>query len=639
MLNKIEINNVFAHKKTSISFEKGLTRLHGANEAGKSQVFEMVRWGLFGNKALRTSPDDYKGGSVELTFLKDYRVHRTTGNAVLYKDDEIIARSTTAVNKKIIELVGYGLKTYDNVNSINQNEVEKLTSMGLPERKKFLDELIGAAEIDKLIADYKAELTTQTAEINALEGLVTRLTAPAMPKGLRPLELIQKAQAEADEKVTQIRIQEKSVEVLDRQLQQAIALPDPMPDQTAAQLTKLLELAEKLEDDQQKARKEYPQIARLVEAGAPRGIDVKGLADDVVTLLAAKEVRKPKFTREEIAENLAKHKANDAFDKVTKLRVELESYTSCPRCGLSFEKEAEETTAKINELLTIARPYKGLPSREALAEASTDNDSYSMALNAVMGVSSKYANFFSEHVAFNQGTYERIYDILGSDKVNIATANRSLNAKREKERIATIEHELNNEKSKLQALDSQKVVAHIIELRQERASRDQYDMELRHYDEQAKRNAEIVTKVEAKKKDKEETATVVKALQGFKYYINTYFLPSVGKAASAMLVTMTNGKRKKISITDKFEIDVDGKKVEALSGSTKAIVNIALRFALQFVLTKNTFSVFMADEVDGSFDDNRAKYLNECMVGMTDHIDQVIVISHKPITATHNIKL
>jgi DNA repair exonuclease SbcCD ATPase subunit len=131
----------------------------------------------------------------------------------------------------------------------------------------------------------------------------------------------------------------------------------------------------------------------------------------------------------------------------------------------------------------------------------------------------------------------------------------------------------------------------------------------------------------------------VKALQGFKYYINTYFLPSVGRAASAMLVTMTNGKRKKISITDKFEIDVDGRKVEALSGSTKAIVNIALRFALQFVLTKNTFSVFMADEVDGSFDDNRAKYLNECMIGMTEHLDQVIVISHKPITAQHNIKL
>lgn len=638
MLNKIVIKDVFAHKNTTINFEKGLTRLHGANEAGKSQVFEMIRWGLFGNKALRTSPDDYKGGSVELTFLKDYRVLRTSGNAVLYKDDEVIARSTTAVNKKIIELIGYGLKTYDNVNSINQNEVEKLTSMGLPERKKFLDELIGAAEIDKLIADYKAELTAADAEIKALDGLISNITMPKPPKGLRPLELIQKDQAAGDEKVTQIRIQENSVEVLERQLKQAMALPDPLPNKSAGELQTLLDEAEKLDKEQREARVGYPMIARLVDSGA-KNIDVKALKDDVFTVINSRNVRKPKFNRGEVKENLEKHKANEAFDKVTRLRVELESYTSCPRCGLSFEDEAARVTAEINQLLAIARPYKGLPSKEALAEALLENDAQDYAINAVAMVTSKYAQMFSEYVDFSQEVYDRIYGILTREGVNISEANRSLSAKREKARIENLEHELNNEKTKLLALDSAKVAAHILELRQERAARDQYDLEVRHYDEQAKRNAEIVSKIETKKKDRDETAAVVKALQGFKYYINTYFLPSVGKAASAMLVTMTNGKRKKISITDKFDIDVDGKKVEALSGSTKAIVNIALRFALQFVLTKNTFSVFMADEVDGSFDDNRAKYLNECMVGMTDHIDQVIVISHKPITAQHTIKL
>lgn len=638
MLNKIVIKNVFAHKDTTINFEKGLTRLHGANEAGKSQVFEMIRWALFGNKALRTSPDDYKGGSVELTFFKDYKVHRTSGNAVLYKNDEVIARSTTAVNKKIIELVGYGLKTYDNVNSINQNEVEKLTSMGLPERKKFLDELIGAAEIDKLIADYKAELTAYDAEIRALEGLVSKVTAPAMPKGLRPLELIQKDQAAADEQVTQIRLQENSVDVLERQLKQAIALPDPMPEVSAEELSDLLERAEKLEKEQKEARIQYPMIARIVDAGAG-DLDVSMLKEDVDIVLTARSIRKPKFTRDEVTSYAEKHKQNDAFLMVKKLREELETYQSCPRCGLSFEKEAAEVTEKINAHLTIARPYQGLPSRESLEEALADNFELEKITEALTNVESKYAHFFAGPVDFSQQTYERIAGILHAEGVSISTANRSLNAKREKARIANLEHDLNNEKTKLQALDSQKVAAHIMQLRQERAARDQYDLEVRHYEEQTKRNAEIVSKIEVRKKDREETANVVKALQGFKYYINTYFLPSVGKAASAMLITMTNGKRKKISITDKFEIDVDGRKVEALSGSTKAIVNIALRFALQFVLTKNTFSVFMADEVDGSFDDNRAKYLNECMVGMTDHIDQVIVISHKPITAEHNIKL
>lgn len=332
MLNKIVIKNVFAHKDTTINFEKGLTRLHGANEAGKSQVFEMIRWALFGNKALRTSPDDYKGGSVELTFLKDYKVHRTSGNAVLYKNDEVIARSTTAVNKKIIELVGYGLKTFDNVNSINQNEVEKLTSMGLPERKKFLDELIGAAEIDKLISEYKAELTSYDAEIRALDGLLSNVTAPTMPEGLRPLEIIQRDQAEADIKVTEIRVQQNSVEVLERQLKQAMALPDPMPEVSYEALSARLEEAEKLDKEQREARTGYPMIARLIDSGAGN-IDVEKLREDVATILTSRNARKPKFTRAEVQENLEKHKANEAFEKVTKLRVELESYTSCPLKG------------------------------------------------------------------------------------------------------------------------------------------------------------------------------------------------------------------------------------------------------------------------------------------------------------------
>lgn len=638
MLNKIVIKDVFAHKNTTINFETGLSRIHGANEAGKSQVFEMIRWALFGNKALRTAAEDYKGGSVELTFLKDYRVVRTAGNAVLHKDGEVIARSTAAVNKKIIELIGYGLKTFDNVNSINQSEVEKLTSMSLTDRKKFLDELIGAAEIDKLIADYKAEASSYDAEVKALSGLITTVTHPEMPEGLRPLEIIDRDQKALDVKVTEIRVQEKAVEMVEQMVKNTIILNDPMPNHSKADVEKLLKEGEEVEEARTIAIRNNPSIARLVDAGAGY-IDVPSLAADVELVLAARNQPRPRFTPMEVEEIKRKHKEQEAFEKVQQLRLELETYQSCPRCGLSFENEAAEVTEKINQLLPIARPHKGLASKEAVAESEEALRLLNEATDRMRSITSPYAQMFDRPVDFDQPTYDIVSSAIQQGGYNLKELRASLDVKTKMEARADLEKRLEEEKNKLSLLDVTGTVAQITTLRQERADRDQYDVAVKHYNDQKDRNAELETKIAERTASKEENAAVVKALQGFKYYINTYFLPSVGKAASAMLVTMTNGKRKKISITDKFEIDVDGRKVEALSGSTKAIVNIALRFALQFVLTKNAFSVFMADEVDGSFDDNRAKYLNECMVGMTDHISQVIVISHKPITAQHDIKL
>jgi hypothetical protein len=235
---------------------------------------------------------------------------------------------------------------------------------------------------------------------------VTNVTRPKAPEGLRPLEMIQKDQAEADEQVTQIRLQEKSVEVLERQLKNAITLPDPMPDTSADALVDLLERAEKLEAEQKKARIEYPMIARMVDAGAG-DLDVSMLKEDVEIVLNARSVRKPKFTRDEVESYTTKHEQNDAFIMVKKLREELETYQSCPRCGLSFEKEAAEVTEKINKHLAIARPHSGLPSREALEEALADNFELEKITEALTNVESKYAHFFSAPVDFSQQTYER----------------------------------------------------------------------------------------------------------------------------------------------------------------------------------------------------------------------------------------
>lgn len=635
MLNKIEIKNVFAHTDTVVTFDEGLTRIHGANERGKSQIFEMVRWALFGNKALRTSPDDYKGGSVKLTFNTDYVVNRTTGNATLHKGTELLARSTTAVNKKIIEIVGYGLKTFDNVNAIQQDEVQKLTKMKSEERKKFLDELIGAAQIDQLTAEYKAESQILDAEVKAIGSQIIDMREPTPPQSTLSVEEINSILDSKNKVVAEFQYRNADLDKLRGEVAKHMVMADFFPNLSVEDLEDKLNSVQQQQAAQKEARIMRPQAAKLYDAGAPRDLDIAEFTQQVAAVLAFRQVKRPQWSREDIDKLLSQHEANDKHQEVLRLKAELETYTRCP----GFEKEHAETVAKINAIVNDARPHTGLPSKEALEEAKADNDTYDKVRAEIQKVDSKYAEFMSMEVVMTQSEYEKAWDILNHPEEDIISLFQSIDAKKRKVDLDTKKKELEEKEKELAALDIDVLKGQISKLKEQLNERQRYDFALEQYAEGLVRNEALKKKLSDKKAEYTESVNVVKALQGFKYYINTYFLPSVSKAATAMLVTMTNAKWKKITITEKFEISVDGKQVEALSGSTKAIVNIALRFALQFVLTKNAFSVFMADEVDGSFDDNRAAYLNECMAGMTEHIGQVLVISHKGITAKNNIKL
>jgi hypothetical protein len=65
------------------------------------------------------------------------------------------------------------------------------------------------------------------------------------------------------------------------------------------------------------------------------------------------------------------------------------------------------------------------------------------------------------------------------------------------------------------------------------------------------------------------------------------------------------------SSTREFDVVVDGQRLDTLSGSGKAVANLALRLGLGQVLTNNVLSVFVGDEIDASMDEDRAKNLGE----------------------------
>src|SRR6266478_1401828 len=80
--------------KGELDFEKGMTAISGANESGKTMILEMVRYCLWGTKALRGTAADYKKLFATLSFdvkAVNYKVDRNNGNATLWKGNDKIA--------------------------------------------------------------------------------------------------------------------------------------------------------------------------------------------------------------------------------------------------------------------------------------------------------------------------------------------------------------------------------------------------------------------------------------------------------------------------------------------------------------------------------------------------------------------
>ena len=119
------------------------------------------------------------------------------------------------------------------------------------------------------------------------------------------------------------------------------------------------------------------------------------------------------------------------------------------------------------------------------------------------------------------------------------------------------------------------------------------------------------------------------ALADIRLKIKTYLTPSLSRVASMLLLEMTAGQRSKIVVDENFDVVVDGQRLETLSGSTKAVANLALRIGLGQVLTHRVASLFVGDEIDAAMDASRAASLHASIRRLTPRISQVMLVTHK----------
>lgn len=584
MLNKLTLKNCFVHQDATFEFHQGLTGITGANESGKSLVVEMIRYALFGSEALRGKSEDYRQVFVELEFSvgsDTYTVIRKGSKAEL--DGPRKATGTRPVNAAIIDLLGYDLKVFDVANACNQGDVEKLTDMRPAERKAMVDQTVGLNVLDKVISFCGEQGNALKREAAAFESALVKPTAPVKPEGYLPSEEID---------LTTVETEAREFFQLQGLLATHPAAPcEPEPIDLPS-LTDLRSLQEKRDNilqemDELEARasrldsEEYTeeQLAAFETQWGQRSLwlQKKELLDQ-----GENECPSCGHTWPLAGSQLDEYKGINQVDEPEMSRREI-----------SLHRERLGNNAKIqtaaDEICDLAELLRGYPDQSDSLQARRDYDAKVKTFEAA-----KCAyDDFNEHLATRQARFEE----LEGAEARLSLWQTKYSTARDYERDLA-----------------------------------RYNSDVALYEEALQKHALI-----SEKSDKFLAART--AVQELKTRVKQHLLPPLNKVASQLLNQMTGGERFSVDVDPDFNINIDGQSVNTLSGSGKAVANLAVRIALGQILTSRTFSVFLADEIDASMDNERASYTAQALQRLKQTISQVVQVTHKHPETDYKIEL
>lgn len=589
MITKLYIDGGFRHHNRTFEFGKGLTGIIGKNESGKSLIVEFIRFALFGSAALRGKSEDYKKLHVELWFSvrnQEFHVIRKAGKVELYRDGAELASGTKPVNAAIIDALGYDLTVFDVANACNQGNVEALSNMRPTERKSMVDRTIGLDVLDEVIAHCGAEALAAKKLADALSRNLVEPVAPVKPENYSSsIDL----QAELD--LNRGLLKERNQ--LHGWLTAAPAQPNAPAKclvlETVAELTayqrERQNLASEISDVENTLKRlvlpKYP--TSFLDAQAEQWVSYN-LWNQKAKLLAQGHLCCPSCSHEwPIAGDALK-----AFEDVVETtKPELsESTIKTERERLGNVDKLDELTGVINSL---SAKLSDMPDRSADLTARRNADAQIAQYEAQCAAYDAYqVQLVSKRARYNQ---------LGS---------------------------VDEEVTRVEVVYQQAL---------------SYERDVKAFNDAIGRYETALDQVQTHVQQSDEYAEAKRRVQALKVQVKTHLLPSLNKVASILLNQMTGGERYEVLVDEDFEITIDGQPINTLSGSGKAVANLAVRIALGQILTNKVFSVFFADEVDAAMDDDRAAYTAQALRRLTDLIGQVVIITHKRPETDHLIEL
>lgn len=577
MLNRLYLNGCFTHQDRTFTFEKGLTGVIGPNESGKSLITEMVRYALFGSRALRGKAEDYKKLHVELDFTvsgEDYTVVRKGSKVTL--DGPVKVSGTKPVDEAIRRVLGYDLNVFDVANACNQGEVEALSNMTPANRKAMVDQTIGLTVLDQLIKFAGQEGNTLKREAEAMKNT---LVEPLKPEGTHRPAVEIAAELAIEEALEKEKLQLEAH--LSRVPRQPVA-PE------ACQITATVEELKAYQDHRDTLQRSVTHLERQLKAIEPEAHSSNDLDEFESWMDKA-----------------------DAWNQKQKLLAQ--GHICCPECNHSWPVADLGDLAAVEEVNPPSMTRRDLAQHRARIGNTDQIASIRQALDELEVPADRSADLDVRK------SFEAQQDVFQRQTVAWETYNETLLEKQT--RLAEI--------PELQ----------IDDLRKEHAAARDFERDSSRYEALLVQYQNFQAEIEEIQTKAADFLKAREIIQALKVSVKTHLLPSLNKVASALLTQMTGGERGKVEVDEDFEILVDDQRIGTLSGSGKAVANLSIRIALGQILTNRVFSVFMADEVDAAMDDERAEYTAEALRRLTKNIGQVILVTHKTLETNNMIEL
>jgi exonuclease SbcC len=647
--------------KGDVKFKNGFGVITGSNEAGKSFIIEVVRYCLFGSAALRGKAEDYKSLKASLTFwVKDneYEVSRTSGTAKLEVHGAcdgpplVLATGTKPVNAHILSLLGFGLEVFDVACSANQGDIERLGNLKPTERKRMVDEVIGLTKIDE-VAKWCGE-EARVFERHPEPGLCP--TQPALMDG--DLDGARRAYEEF------IGLKAK------------LAITRIEPKKPTCSVTQTVDQLRPLAHQERELHAELAMLKKQLLALPPtpkytlEELDQFQIELDADILWKRKQVfmkRHPRpfaaYTRGALQILVDDWAVVEQRESLSRLVKELRAHgeVDCPNCQHHFYLESnrlDELEAQLHTLEKIVQPTL---SRREIADELARHDDWDRkdtqtdweelkdaqpamfdrpaGFSPVVAVQAQIDQMRRAHTLSleRKQIEKRISEITVSNYHQAALETR-----------LSYEAQLERYEQDVEGYADWKLIREIDLARAQELAWAETELPRL---QQLQRDWDYYNAALASWQDKNEAwhqaqtqalgwRAAQQALNDLRVMVKGHLVPALSRVASVLITQMTGGQRSSIVVDEDFDVTVDGQALGTLSGSGKAVANLALRLGLGQVLTNGVFSIFIGDEIDASMDDSRAENMTNSVRSLVQKISQIIVITHKyPVDADWHINL
>lgn len=626
------IKNSYAHKNTVIKFEEGVNYILGKNESGKSEALDMIAYALFGTSALRTAASEYKNLEVTLTFKvgsSTYIVDRskkTTLVEVIPGKDKMevkdIAVSKSAVNLAIIDLLGYNLDVYNKLNFSKQlegsafanatksgridlinkiNGVDEANSLEtfLDKKRKSLkseikglnltDKLTGLSftpnrDFDKLGAEALQELSKQSVSIfNDITMFEKIITAFSMIPQLDP---VLKASAEEILNTSYIH----PITAVSQTLQEHVESVRDLSNQAAALKAQFV--------------KENSYIEKHVVYSIKGGFIESHEVEDAAAIHANNKI----YAQKEALLSKGQISCPHCLAEFPLMVAALEAFEDINYLYADYTEE-EVRKGKIYIELhqeTVLAYWKNVHLlRDNIASVERVLPLYNLVdLESKLKVVEKYNQLQRNYTSAVEQFDKQFKDTLPIEDIQ------QLLLKNKK-----VLNELSSKRSEIEIYQKEQAVYN--------SAKD------------AQEKLETFVKERSEKIDAFEN--LIAESKRIKLEIQNNCIPTLNKQASQVINKMTGGEHFSLTLSDSFELLLDGKSITGYSGSAQVTANVAFRVALIEMFYKKTFPLFIGDEIDSFADATRASHIHDSLNKLAKDGYQVILISHHALSFDGNI--